>query len=60
MIIQITAPHFCAGMDTETGQIAPIIRYMEDWSFNRIVRYCHARRWTIHLLFVDLLRSPNG
>lgn len=56
MIIQITAPHFTAGMDTETGQIAPIISYMKGWSFKRIQKYCTEKRWTLHLLFVDLTR----
>jgi hypothetical protein len=41
----IDAPHFSAGYDLETGRIAPIIKYMKDWSIEEIQEYCAKKGW---------------
>lgn len=46
MMIQIDAPHFYAGGEIG-GKFAPIIRYMEGWSYDKIVRYCEKKGWKI-------------
>lgn len=50
MLIRITAPHFCAGIDTERKLIAPIIAYMRDWSVDRIRAYCRKKGWAMQVL----------
>lgn len=57
MTYQITAPHFCAGLDTQNDKrsdplvdptcIAPIIRYMGTWSLAEVERYCFAKGWKL-------------
>jgi hypothetical protein len=49
MLIRITAPHFCAGIDTERKLVAPIIRYMRDWSLTRIESYCRKKGWVVQV-----------
>lgn len=50
MLIIITSPYFVAGYDTDTGNIAPIIRYMKGWSIERIKSYCLFKHWTIQII----------
>lgn len=47
MLIIVYAPHFVAGYDTMTGNIAPIIRYMRGWPMSRITSYCQSKRWSV-------------
>ena len=58
MTIQITAPHFCAGLIVSTvprnypnkwpcEAAAPIIGYMVGWSLGKIRNYCGKKGWTI-------------
>ena len=60
MILQITAPHFCAGGTLRLhhlhdlrvcgSQLAPIIRYMAGWQFDRVAIYCKAKGWNLQKL----------
>lgn len=45
-LIRIVAPHFVAGL-VIGGPCAPIIRYMQGWSVDRIKAYCASKRWTV-------------
>lgn len=47
MIIRITAPHFVAGYDMSNDNIAPIIKYMKGWSYNKILNYCNVKGWQL-------------
>ena len=47
MLIRITAPHFTAGIDTATGQCAPIIKYMRGWYPAQIYDYCARKGWSL-------------
>jgi len=49
MLIRITSPHFCAGIDWP-GKYPPILRYMKGWDLDRIARYCAERNWKYQLL----------
>jgi len=51
MLLRITSKYFTAGFDMETGNIAPIIKYMKSWSLERIERYCKERNWVLEKLF---------
>ena len=44
-MVAINAPHFVAGVVPGTGQCAPIIRYMADWSTEQILNYCATKGW---------------
>jgi hypothetical protein len=50
VIIRISAPHFVAGYDLDTGRIAPIIFYMRRWKLDRISDYCRRRGWEVEVL----------
>lgn len=50
MLIRITAPHFCAGIDTQRKLAAPIIRYMREWPLARIQAYCKKKGWAVQVL----------
>jgi hypothetical protein len=50
MLIRITAKHFCAGYDVSNGNIAPIIKYMKGWDFNKILNYCKSKNWCMEWL----------
>lgn len=49
--LQITAPHFCAGLffdKSGTAQdVAPILHYMRGWSEEQIRDYCGRKGWTV-------------
>lgn len=44
MLLQITAPHFCAGVEVG-GWAALIIRYMQNWDLRKIEEYCRHKGW---------------
>jgi hypothetical protein len=47
--VQITAPHFCAGVVARDGRVvaaAPIVRYMVGWDGRRVRDYCRRKGWT--------------
>jgi len=50
MLIRITSKYFCAGFDTDTGNIAPIIKYMKNWSITKIKDYCRNKQWHFEIL----------
>jgi hypothetical protein len=52
MLIRISAPHFVAGYDMTTGNIAPIIKYMKGWSYDRILNYCNSKGWELQWLTI--------
>lgn len=49
-VISITSRWFCAGVILdESGCVyrcAPILSYMQGWSWERVPRYARSRRWT--------------
>jgi hypothetical protein len=53
VLVQITAPHFCAGFiieprgDWYVTEAAPIIRYMVGWSTTRVSDYCRRKGWLV-------------
>jgi hypothetical protein len=49
-MVIITAPHFVAAFDLETGNIAPIIKYMKDWDLEKIYKYCQQKGWEFQLI----------
>lgn len=49
-MIQITAPHFCAGLviiDDRVVEAAPIIRYMRGWTTQQVREYVRKKRWSM-------------
>ena len=63
-MMQITAPHFCAGLvlaaditdDTDNIRVvrtAPILKYMTGWTQQRVRAYCASKRWTVE--HIDLV-----
>lgn len=53
MLFQVIAPHFCAGIVVEDGEIvaiAPIIAYMKKWDPNRIYDYVKHKGWKINCI----------
>ena len=50
MLIRITSPHFVAGYDMNNGNIAPIIKYMKGWNYNKILNYCKSKGWYLEYL----------
>ena len=55
--MQITAPHFCAGLETRAGVVqraAPIIKYMRGWETWRVRDYCAGKNWKLKLLSVTV------
>lgn len=52
-MIQITAPHFCAGLRVMDGRVieaAPIVRYMLGWTIQEVSVYVHKKRWDLAIL----------
>ena len=52
VVITIDAPHFNAGFVIDrrfniVTKAAPIIRYMEGWSWQSISRYCRRKGWQL-------------
>lgn len=54
MLIRITAPHFCAGLEmgARCNRVAPILHYMRWWKLSAITDYCARKRWTLEVLNV--------
>lgn len=54
MLLQITAPHFCAGLVANSSYVvqeaAPIIRYMVGWRTLRVWQYCTRKGWRCELV----------
>lgn len=47
-LFRIEAPHFVAGLVLINGVVdhgAPILKYMNDWTFNAVIAYCNSKRW---------------
>jgi hypothetical protein len=47
-MIQITAPHFTAGIVFENDIVirtAPILSYMRGWSLYKVETYCITKKW---------------
>lgn len=50
MLIQITAPHFCAGLLIEAGKVvlaAPILRWMMGKPEDYVRFYCRRKGWAV-------------
>lgn len=49
MLYQITAPHFCAGLEVAPGGVvynaAPILRWTIGKQYSYVSRYCQQRGW---------------
>jgi hypothetical protein len=48
-LVQITAPHFCAGIVVEgvVRDAAPIVKYMRGWTLDKVTSYCAQRHWQV-------------
>lgn len=55
MFLRITSDHFCAGIDN--NKIAPIIKYMKNWSISRIYEYCKNKNWKVEDL--EMSKKPG-
>lgn len=53
LLIMIEGPHFVAGYDVDSGNIAPIIRYMRGWTIEEIIRYCEKKGWKFNYDLFD-------
>ena len=49
MLIIITSSYFVSGYDTDTGNIAPIIKYMKGWDVDKIRLYCNYKHWKLEI-----------
>jgi hypothetical protein len=49
MLLQITAPHFVAGIVVQKRP-APILSYMRGWDLFKIIAYCNSKGWSIESL----------
>lgn len=58
--VQITAPHFVAGYDLGTGNIAPIIRYMKGWTIEKMYAYCDGKGWSLRVYGRDPLSERQS
>jgi hypothetical protein len=54
MLVQITAPHFCAAIVFDipwskdfVSDAAPILRYMVGWKRDEVKAYCKRKGWKI-------------
>lgn len=52
ILIRIEAPYFVAGIvyNIDIGEvikIAPIIKYMKQWSVSQIIQYCEKKHWKV-------------
>lgn len=58
MLIRITAPHFCAGIDANVikqgylsiNRCAPIVKYMTGWTAIHIKKYCQSKNWKFEIV----------
>ncbi len=51
-LLRITAPHFCAGLETDSvcRRAAPILKYMVGWTQSQVRRYCRRKGWKIEIV----------
>jgi len=50
MLLYILAPHFTAGLELRDGRAAdaaPILSYMDGWSYIKILNYCRRKGWKV-------------
>lgn len=47
ILVTIASSHFYAGIDVRRRRFAPIIGYMHNWGFRRVVDYCKAKGWRV-------------
>lgn len=59
LMMRITAPHFCAGIEPQRRS-APIIRYMLRWSVDEIERHCKIKGWRVEYLDSDSVKSDTS
>ncbi|UPT99178.1 hypothetical protein J4G48_0014500 [Bradyrhizobium barranii subsp. apii] len=54
VLAQIRAPNFTAGIvlfDDVVVETAPIVRYMRNWSRDRVRTECNRRGWTVSVVW---------
>lgn len=54
ILAQITAPHFCAGLDLKDDRVtatAPILKYMNGWTRDRVRSYCKSKKWVVTVVW---------
>lgn len=49
MYLRVEAPHFVAAIvpGEKENRVPPILKYMTNWSVDRIFSYCRAKGWEI-------------
>lgn len=55
-LVQITAPHFCAGItlvNDTVDEAAPIVKWMRGKNWKYIQSYCINKRWQIAMVGID-------
>lgn len=53
VLFRIDSLYFCAGgeiIGEKVSLAAPIIKYMVGWSQDRLIDYCHKKKWEISLI----------
>ena len=53
MLLQVTAPYFCAGVEIKNDKVttcAPILKYMSGWSEFEVKRYCNNKHWDVEVV----------
>lgn len=59
-LIQITAPHFCAGLVLVSDIVmlaAPIVKYMQGWTLLRVQAYCAQKRWKEEIILPKIPKN---
>lgn len=49
-MIRIVAPHFVAGLVIDPRRCAPIVKYMQSWTVERILGYCKSKGWQAQVM----------
>lgn len=57
-LININAPHFCAGLEMHNGKIkvaAPILYWMQkrNMTEDEIIAYCVKKKWDVQVKYID-------
>lgn len=54
MLCQITAPHFVVGItvdkDDKVVGVAPIVKYMMNWPYQKVLDYCKKKDWILEVI----------
>lgn len=53
IVLRIKADHFVAGVEIYNrgpNRCAPILKYMTNWSYQKILNYCKQRKWHVEEL----------